>query len=257
MKKEGGKGRIDGSISLILLIVLMGIIAGGCNGDDGAVSLPPAGAPPAEVAAVEVNPATSVIRVGTTQQFTATAKDASGNPLTDVPFTWSSNTQFATVSETGFATGGVTAGQATITATATGTTISGSTFLTVICFDETEPNNEPLAANPITIGSCFAGVINPARDRDFFQFSGTAGQTIQAEITAARVGSPLDSRLTLFASDGKAVLIENDDFFGPDSFIEFILPLGDTFFLRVESDRRDAGGQTFTYQLDLRLAPSP
>ena len=69
------------------------------------------------VASIVVVPATDTVTVGATQQFSATAFDASNNPIAGASFTWSSSTtEIATVTASGLATG-VTAGDATITAT--------------------------------------------------------------------------------------------------------------------------------------------
>ncbi len=83
---------------------------GACNDPD-----PP---PPAEVASVTVSPASATIEVGDVQQFTATAFDASSQPIAGVTFTWSSSDpSIAAVSAGGLATG-VAPGDVTITATA-------------------------------------------------------------------------------------------------------------------------------------------
>jgi DNA/RNA endonuclease G (NUC1) len=86
--------------------------------------------PPPVVASVTVTPSNATIAVGTTQQFTATAFDASNQPIAGVTFTWSSNaTSVATVNASGLATG-VTTGDATITAAAPNA-VSGSASLRV------------------------------------------------------------------------------------------------------------------------------
>ncbi len=83
---------------------------GACN-DDG-------GQPPAAVAKVTVAPAAASIAQGATQTFTATAFDASNQPVAGVTFTWTSSaTAVATVSATGVATA-LQPGDVTITATA-------------------------------------------------------------------------------------------------------------------------------------------
>jgi DNA/RNA endonuclease G (NUC1) len=82
---------------------------GACNAE---------GPPPATVVSVTVAPTTASITQGATQTFTATARDASSNPIPGVAITWSSNaTAIATVNASGVATG-VSPGDATITATA-------------------------------------------------------------------------------------------------------------------------------------------
>jgi DNA/RNA endonuclease G (NUC1) len=82
---------------------------GACNAE---------GPPPATVVSVVVAPAAASITHGGTQAFTATARDASSQPIAGVAFTWSSSaTATATVSAAGVATG-VAPGDVTITATA-------------------------------------------------------------------------------------------------------------------------------------------
>jgi DNA/RNA endonuclease G (NUC1) len=82
---------------------------GACNAE---------GPPPATVVSVVVAPAAASITQGGTQAFTATARDASSQPIAGVAFTWSSSaTATATVSAAGVATG-VAPGDVTITATA-------------------------------------------------------------------------------------------------------------------------------------------
>ncbi|HVZ48800.1 MAG TPA: DNA/RNA non-specific endonuclease [Gemmatimonadaceae bacterium] len=80
---------------------------GACNDAGGATPV---------VASVTVAPASASVAVGATQQFTATALDATNAPISGVTFTWTS-TAAATVSGTGLATG-ASVGSATITATA-------------------------------------------------------------------------------------------------------------------------------------------
>src|SRR5881396_1574686 len=83
----------------------------------------------APVATVTVSPASANVVVGALQQFTATPKDAGGNPLSGRVVTWASgNTAFATVSGSGLVTG-VAAGTVAITATSEGR--SGSASITV------------------------------------------------------------------------------------------------------------------------------
>jgi DNA/RNA endonuclease G (NUC1) len=87
---------------------------GACNDEN---ETPPP--PPAVVAVVAVSPPSATIAQGATQQFTATASDASSQPIAGVTFTWTTDApSVATVgATTGLATG-VTAGDARIIATA-------------------------------------------------------------------------------------------------------------------------------------------
>ena len=81
------------------------------------------------VSRVELTPLTPMALIGTTAQFTATVRDASGGTILGRTVTWtSSNTNVATVSN-GVATA-ITPGTTTITATCEG--VSSSTTLTVM-----------------------------------------------------------------------------------------------------------------------------
>jgi uncharacterized protein YjdB len=76
--------------------------------------------PPAPVASVVVNPATTNLVVGGTVTLSATVRDASGATLSGRVVTWStSSAQIATVSDAGVVTA-VATGSATITATSEG-----------------------------------------------------------------------------------------------------------------------------------------
>lgn len=84
------------------------------------------------VSSIAVSPVTSTIAAGTTQQFTAVAtySDGSTSVITTSAAWTSSATAVATVLNTGVATG-LTAGSATITATAGGKAASGTLTVTV------------------------------------------------------------------------------------------------------------------------------
>jgi len=90
----------------------------------------PAPPPPTPVlTSITVAPATASIVVGSTQLFTATARDQNNNPIS-ATFSWSSSsTAVATINSSSGLAAGVAAGSATITA-ASGT-ISGTASLTV------------------------------------------------------------------------------------------------------------------------------
>jgi uncharacterized protein YjdB len=77
--------------------------------------------PTVPVASVAVTPATASLVVGGTAQFTATPKDANGNPLTGRTIVWSSSDNtIATVNGSGLVTGAGPGGPVTITATSEG-----------------------------------------------------------------------------------------------------------------------------------------
>lgn len=126
--------------------------------------------------------------------------------------------------------------------------------------DPHEPNDAPDQCTPIFFNVAVADpTIDPAGDYDYYCFTGSAGQTIAADIDAVVNGSLLDPVLTLFDSDGTTFLIQNDDYGGSlDSYLEYTLPRDDTFYLRVRSFGHPCcGGAAYTYSLLLTDITAP
>jgi hypothetical protein len=116
---------------------------------------------------------------------------------------------------------------------------------------EKEPNNGFRQAQPVQLGQTVQGKIDGAQDVDVFRFDGNKGQRVVLEILAARLGSPLDSVLTLYDADGR-IVASNDDFDGgADSRLEVTLPRDGVYFVSV-LDAHDQGGPTHVYRLQLR-----
>lgn len=72
---------------------------------------------------------------------------------------------------------------------------------------ETEPNNTPINARSLTLPTIATGTINArqAADEDLFRFAAKQGDQWIMEINAARIKSPLDSRLEVLHADGSKV----------------------------------------------------
>ncbi|HEY6210357.1 MAG TPA: PKD domain-containing protein [Gemmatimonadales bacterium] len=104
-------------------------VAGKTFSDSGQATCHGAGAP-RPVESVDVSPSSGSVEVGATLQFTATARDASGQQVDAEPATWtSSDTTVARVNAKGVVTGW-TPGTATISATMEGK--SGTASVTVV-----------------------------------------------------------------------------------------------------------------------------
>ena len=117
---------------------------------------------------------------------------------------------------------------------------------------EQEIDGDPVpvrVALPVTIN----GRIFPREDVDDWTFAARKGQTVTAEVRAARIGSRLDSRLELFAPDGKR-LAENDDGHGTDSQLRFTAPADGVYRLRI-SDSLRGGSQAHVYRLTVTAGP--
>lgn len=133
-------------------------------------------------------------------------------------------------------------------------------------------NHTPHSAQSISVPVIVNGRVNSQGEAEYFQFKGKAGQSIEAEVYARRLGSPLDSVLTLTDASGKT-LAANDDFADEseglltdqaDSLIRYQLPSDGTYFLCLR-DTLQNGGPEYAYRLrvrepepdfDVRIAPS-
>jgi hypothetical protein len=113
---------------------------------------------------------------------------------------------------------------------------------------EDEIEGDPVPVNvklPVTIN----GRIFPREDVDIWAFDARKGQVISAEVCAARLGSPLDSRLEVRDAHGTRI-VENDDTFGADSFVRFTAPADGKYEVRIH-DISFRGGQAYVYRLTL------
>ena len=121
--------------------------------------------------------------------------------------------------------------------------------------DETEPNNSPLEAQDIPLPATVDGSLAKAGEADCFRFQVSAGIELVFEVTADRLGSRLDSVLTLNDSRGK-VLAQNDNSQPgtSDSFLAHRFEVSGKYTLRI-ADRADRGGKNFGYRLTLGRLP--
>ena len=127
--------------------------------------------------------------------------------------------------------------------------------------DPYEPNDTLSQAKPIAYGQTtqLAYIFGQPQDYDYFQFTGSAGDTIKARVYArSSIGGTLDSYLYLLDENGQ-VLAENDDIiFGQitDSEIIFTLPQDGTYYLVVTSYTIANGGSDDSpfnkYRLELQ-----
>jgi len=71
-------------------------------------------------------------------------------------------------------------------------------------------NDDPTAAQAVTLPARIAGIIQPDdgndKDLDCYRFSATAGQQLLLEVKAQRDKSPLDSKIEVLTVDGKPIL---------------------------------------------------
>jgi hypothetical protein len=137
---------------------------------------------------------------------------------------------------------------------------------------EQEPNDYPSKAQKVTLPIILNGRSDRPGEWDVFEVEGKAGETIVAEVTARRLGSPLDSFLKVSRADGKIIAL-NDDHFDAgsgmntdhaDSYLMVKLPADGKYHIHIGDTRRQ-GGKEYAYRLrisqpqpdfELRLIPS-
>jgi len=116
---------------------------------------------------------------------------------------------------------------------------------------EVEPNGGFRQPQAIELGKHVTGSIHQQRDVDVYQFTGTAGQQIVAELTAHRRGSTLDGSLSLFDAQGRLLATADDLPTGRDPVLNFTLPTDGQYFLSL-IDAHDRGGPTHPYLLQVK-----
>jgi hypothetical protein len=128
---------------------------------------------------------------------------------------------------------------------------------------DTEPNDEPSKAQPVTLPIIVNGRADQPGDWDVFAVEGKAGETIVAEVHARRLGSPFDSFIKVTGPDGKVIAL-NDDHFDAgsglntdhaDSYLMVNLRADGKYCIHLGDTRRQAGKE---YAYRLRISqPQP
>jgi len=137
---------------------------------------------------------------------------------------------------------------------------------------EVEPNNSFSTPQPVEDAIIINGDIDNPGDQDWFCFEGRRGENKTIEVSARRLGSPLDARIVLLNSK-QEVLVSNDDAedkstglltHHADARIDMELPETGTYFVRLD-DLQAKGGEDYDYRLligkehpdfKLRIVPS-
>jgi hypothetical protein len=123
------------------------------------------------------------------------------------------------------------------------------------CSATGEPDNSPNEAHAISYNSSTNAEICPGGDVDFYTFTGSAGDQVGVATEAKNIGSLLDTYLFLLTSDGKSVLIENDDLVyakHTDSYLSYVLPSDGTYYIKVKPwNHPTVGGDTYYYTIHL------
>ncbi|HNS20883.1 MAG TPA: PPC domain-containing protein [Sedimentisphaerales bacterium] len=137
---------------------------------------------------------------------------------------------------------------------------------------ENESNDSLEMAQRIVLPTIVNGRIDADSDVDVFRFDGRAGSEVVMEVTARRLGSPLDSVLRLTDAAGRHVAFNDDRedkgsgliTHHADSYLSVTLPADGTYYLHL-NDAQGRGGDEYGYRLrispprpdfELRIVPS-
>jgi len=123
---------------------------------------------------------------------------------------------------------------------------------------EVEPNDEAKVAKEITLPGVANGRIDRAGDRDTWAFTADKGTTVDCDLRAARLDSPLDSVISVTDETGKE-LMRSDDLSGTetDSRLRFTAAAAGRYFITVEERYRQRGGPAFAYRLEMLSQAKP
>ena len=129
---------------------------------------------------------------------------------------------------------------------------------------EKEPNDGFRQAQAVAVSKVVTGTVQGGDDIDVFRFDARAGQNVVAEVAAARLGSALDSLLTLYDSSGHVIASNDDAAVTPgqsrdsagatDSVLRFRCPADGTYYVAL-TDANARGGPAHPYLLSLKAEP--
>ncbi len=118
---------------------------------------------------------------------------------------------------------------------------------------ETEPNDEPAQANPITINAVVNGRSDKTPDVDLYAFDGKRGQRLLIDLAGFRIESRMDAMLKLFDASG-AEIASAQDARGLDPLLDVTLPSDGRFVVQVR-DVVYGGSADHVYRLTVSDGP--
>jgi hypothetical protein len=118
---------------------------------------------------------------------------------------------------------------------------------------ESESNSSPQKAERVSLPLTINGQIAGERDIDYFQFSAEQGETITAEVVAARLGSPLETVIEFHDANGRRVQAQELRA-GSDPVLVLNVPVSGEYRLFV-ANLSFRGGPEFVYRITLAKLP--
>ena len=117
---------------------------------------------------------------------------------------------------------------------------------------EREVDGNPIPTT-VTLPVTINGRIFPREDVDVWTFAARKGRAVTCEVNAARLGSPLDSRLEVRDPSGRPIA-QNVDAIGTDSQLRFVPNRDGIYEIRIH-DVKFGGLQSYVYRLTVTAGP--
>ncbi|MCC2668740.1 MAG: hypothetical protein K0Q72_1211 [Armatimonadetes bacterium] len=122
---------------------------------------------------------------------------------------------------------------------------------------EVEPNDRMQDATQVQVPVICNGKFDKMTDVDGYRFQGQGGQRLVFSITASRLGSPVDTYLTVADRAGKVIARDDDGGGMPDARLEVTIPQTEEYVVYVRNQVRSGAGPQQFYRLAIRpLQPS-
>jgi hypothetical protein len=114
--------------------------------------------------------------------------------------------------------------------------------------------SDKTGAQPAVLPATLVGTIAAPGDSDRYQFDGKAGEDMVFEVNASKLGSRLESLLTVSDSNGRVLAEAGRGDPSPDAALNFRLPQDGKYTLTI-SDREGSGGMNDYYRVDAGALP--
>jgi hypothetical protein len=119
---------------------------------------------------------------------------------------------------------------------------------------KTEKSENMAPSQPAVLPATLVGTITAPGDSDRYQFDGKAGADMVFEVVASKLGSRLESLLTLSDSSGRVLAEAGKHDNTPDAALIYRLPQDGKYTLTI-SDREGSGGMEDYYRVDAGALP--
>ena len=117
---------------------------------------------------------------------------------------------------------------------------------------EVEPNNKPDTATQslVSLPVALNGILQTESDIDYFRFKAEAGESWNVSVYGHRIGSPVDTVVSIFDPTGRRIII-NDDGANHDSRFRFTPQKSGEYLLAIR-DHLGHGGEDYVYRIEFQ-----